>query len=62
MKTLILILLLGLQACTPVKGFLYWFEHSENMRMPVTDHQKETQICEQPIGTFSCGENNESKK
>ena len=43
MKKLLLTSLIGLQSCTQVQSFLYWFEHSENMRMPVTEHQIENQ-------------------
>ena len=49
MKILILISLIALQGCTQVKDFLYWYEHSVNMRMPpeaITQHQKETQYYE----------------
>ena len=35
--------LIGLQGCTTLKSVAYWFEHSENMRMPVTEHQIENQ-------------------
>jgi hypothetical protein len=34
MKQLLLISLITLQGCTVVKTAAYWFEHSENMRMP----------------------------
>ena len=48
MKKLILTSLLGLQSCTQVQSFFYWFEHSENMRMPkVETTDQETQYYEE---------------
>ena len=53
---LLLMSLIGLQGCTTLKSVAYWFEHSDNMRMPeVTEHQKEVQYYEE----FESSENNE---
>ena len=38
MKKLLLLTLVLLQGCTTIKSAAYWFEHSENMRMPDTNN------------------------
>ena len=42
MKKLLLISLITLQGCAAVRSTLYWYEHSENMRMP--DHIENNMI------------------
>ena len=38
MKKLLLLTIVLLQGCTTIKSAAYWFEHSENMRMPDTNN------------------------